>query len=572
MLRTLFLLPAFFFLFVIALFAQPVTEASLSGSGYGGMVVSVHPLASEAGIQVLKDGGNAIDAAVAVGLALQSVHPSAGNIGGGGFAVIRLADGQLFTLDFRETAPGASHALLFMPDSMVERQASVFGALSVGIPGTVRGLEALRHRFGTFPWDRLIEHAIHLAQSHPLTPSGARQLNTSRESLSRYPETASIYVKDPATGWTAGDTLYQPDLVETLKRLQRSGPEEFYIGETARLILRTMNAHGGIMTATDLAGYQPVWREPLVIPYRGAEVVTMSLPSSGGIILAQTLHQLSVTHPDSFRWENPVFVHQLLTAWQLAYADRSAWLGDPGFVRVPVDTLLSHAYWKRRWDSAERSHHISSDLVAPGVIQGYETGETTHFGVMDSLGNAVSVTYTLNGGFGSCLVVEGAGFLLNNEMDDFATRPGIGNLYGLIGSRANAIAPGKRMLSSMTPVILLRNGAPWLVAGGPGGSRIPTGVCQVLINTIHLGLTPYEAVNRPRIHYQWKPDEVILEPGALPDSVILYLKERGWQVADPQPFVYGRTKLIRQDAGVFSGSADHRGGGTASPVMSNKGN
>lgn len=524
MIRTLLLFLILICLFAPVISAQTVAQDKLSASGRGGMVVSVHPLASQAGIQILREGGNAFDAAVAVGLALQSVHPSAGNIGGGGFAVIHLADGRQFTLDFRETAPGKATRDMFMADSMVQNQASVFGALSVGVPGTIRGLEALRSRFGTQSWSRLAEPAVRLAKAHRLTPSGARQLNASRESLSRYPETAVIYVKDSSDGWQPGDTLFQPDLARTLERLRDRGPEDFYLGETARFILQTMKKHGGWIGEADLAGYQPVWREPLKLPWRDLQLITMSLPSSGGMILAQTLHFLNATSPDSIGWNHPAFVHGLLTTWQLAYADRSAWLGDPGFVTIPWDTLLSESYWRKRWSSIPSDRHPSSEEVGPGMISGYEPGETTHFGIVDSLGNAISVTYTLNGGFGSCLVVDGAGFLLNNQMDDFATRPGVGNLYGLIGSRANSIAPGKRMLSSMTPTIVLRNGKPWLIAGGPGGSRIPTGVSQVLINSILLDLSPHEAVNHPRIHYQWIPDEVILEPGALPDSVIARLK------------------------------------------------
>ncbi|MBN8705126.1 MAG: gamma-glutamyltransferase [Bacteroidetes bacterium] len=550
-------------LVLLFLLSSPVPAQRIEPvSGKNGIVVSAHPLASEAGLAVLKSGGNAFDAAVAVGFALQSVHPTAGNIGGGGFAVVRLKDGSSFSLDFRETAPSGSSRDMYVTNGKADGRLSTVGALSAGVPGTVDGLSQLQKKWGKLSWQSCIEASVKLARFHLLSQQSAKTLNQFRSDLSLFPETSSIYVKKDGSDWMTGDTLFQPDLEKTLERIAKSGPKEFYTGETARLILNSVKKHQGLISDSDLQNYQSKWRNPLKGNYRGTELISMGLPSSGGIILLQTLNMLETTTIDTANFRTTTFVHNFSRALQLAYSDRAKYMGDPDFVKVPFDTLISKSYAKRRFNQTRSDRKLPSQEVQSGVISGFEHEETTHFSIVDNEGNAVSITYTLNGAFGSFLVVDGAGFLLNNEMDDFSIQPGVPNSYGLIGGKANEIQPGKRMLSSMTPMIAVRDNKPWLIIGSPGGSTIPTTVLQTFLNVFHFKMTIQEAVNAGRIHYQWLPDILFYEKHTLSSELVGNLEKLGYQCVQRSGY-QGRCDAIEIKNGWYFGGADPRGDDSA---------
>lgn len=543
-----------FFFSSCLLFAQGVEPVT----GKNGLVVSAHPLASEAGLSVLKAGGNAFDAAVAVGFALQSVYPTAGNIGGGGFAVIRLKDGSSFTLDFRETAPSASSRDMFLKNGKADSQLSTVGALSAGVPGTVDGLSQLHRKWGKLSWKACVNPSVNLARFHILTQKAASVLNLFRSDLSRFSETSAIYLKKDGSDWEAGDTLFQPDLAKTLERIAVAGPEEFYSGETGQLLVKTVQKHRGLISQADLKSYQSRWREPLKGSYHGTELITMGLPSSGGIILLQTLNMLENQQIDSNDFRSTRFVHNFSRALQLAYSDRARYMGDPDFVRVPLDTLVSKNYAQRRFQQTDPLRKIPSSEIQAGTIAGFEHEETTHYSIIDKDGNAVSITYTLNGAFGSFLVVDGAGFLLNNEMDDFSIQPGVPNSYGLIGGRANEIQPGKRMLSSMTPLIAVRDNRTWLIIGSPGGSTIPTTVLQTFLNVFHFKMSIQEAVNEGRIHYQWLPDVLFYEKHTMSSELVKNLEQMGYKCIQRSGY-QGRCDAIEVKNGLYLGGADPRG-------------
>jgi len=553
----------FFSLFLLLILNGPVlSQKAKPVSGKNGMVVSAHRFASETGIKILKSGGNAVDAAVAVAFALQSVYPTAGNIGGGGFAVIRLKDGSSFTLDFRETAPAGAFPDMYIRNGKADGNLSKTGILSAGVPGTVAGMAALHDRWGRLPWKTVVEPSVRLAEVHVLTATSASVLNDFSGELSQFQETEEQYCKPDGTPWAAGDTLRQPDLARTLQRIALNGPGEFYTGETAALIARSSATYNGLLSAQDLVSYKPVWREPLTGTYQGLRLITMGLPSSGGIILLQTLNMLAVQQGKNLDLSGPESIHDVCRSLQLAYADRAAFMGDPAYSRVPADTLISPAYAARRLKETSREVKIPSVNISHGVIQGYESDETTHFSITDGDGNAISITYTLNGAFGSFLVVKGAGFLLNNEMDDFSIQPGVPNLYGLIGGKANDIRPGKRMLSSMTPLIAEKDGNLWLVAGSPGGSTIPTTVLQTFLHLVHSGKPIHEAVSAGRFHYQWLPDIFFFERNFLPGETLAKLKSMGYVVEERKGY-QGRCDAILIDHDGFHGGADPRGEDTA---------
>lgn len=550
-------------LVLLFLLSSPVPAQRIEPvSGKNGIVVSAHPLASEAGLAVLKSGGNAFDAAVAVGFALQSVHPTAGNIGGGGFAVVRLKDGSSFSLDFRETAPSGSSRDMYVTNGKADGRLSTVGALSAGVPGTVDGLSQLHKKWGKLSWQSCIEASVKLARFHLLSQQSAKTLNQFRSDLSLFPETSSIYVKKDGSDWMTGDTLFQPDLEKTLGRIAKSGPKEFYTGETARLLLNSVKKHQGLISDSDLQNYQSKWRNPLKGNYRGTELISMGLPSSGGIILLQTLNMLETTTIDTASFRTTTFAHNFSRALQLAYSDRAKYMGDPDFVKVPFDTLISKSYAKRRFNQTRSDRKLPSQEVQSVVISGFEHEETTHFSIVDKEGNAVSITYTLNGAFGSFLVVDGAGFLLNNEMDDFSIQPGVPNSYGLIGGKANEIQPGKRMLSSMTPMIAVRDNKPWLIIGSPGGSTIPTTVLQTFLNVFHFKMTIQEAVNAGRIHYQWLPDILFYEKHTLSSELVSNLEKLGYQCVQRSGY-QGRCDAIEIKNGWYFGGADPRGDDSA---------
>ncbi len=525
------------------------------------MVVSAHPEASKVGVAILQKGGNAYDAAIAVQFALAVVLPVAGNIGGGGFLVYRGHDGTAGTLDFRETAPAAATRDMYLdPAGNVVPGLSTAGALAVGTPGTVAGMVALHEKLGRLPWADLVAPAVRLARGYALTEREAAGLNRTRdEFLKHNPGNPSAYVR-PGGTWRPGDTLRLPELASTLIRVRDEKRAGFYQGETARYLLAEMRRRGGLITQQDLDRYQPKWRAPLRGQYRGYDVITMPPPSSGGVALLQMLQMLAPVDVRALGYHSPAATHLITEAERRAYADRATYLGDPDFGRVPVAQLLAPAYNQQRANTIRPDGRAtpSAQVTAGPGLPGYESNETTHYNVVDAVGNAVSCTTTLNGAYGSKVVVPGAGFLLNNEMDDFSVKAGVPNAYGLVGGAANAVGPGKRMLSSMTPAILTRGGRLALVVGSPGGSTIITSVLQTIVGIVDYGLDPQQAVAAPRLHHQWLPDYIDVEAGALAPAAQDTLRARGYALHPRAP--WGRIEAIEVlPNGQLSGGADPRG-------------
>jgi len=503
-----------------------------------GAVVSAHTLASEAGLKMLKLGGNAIDAAIATQLALAVVYPGAGNIGGGGFLIANFINGKNISIDYREMAPAAASRDMYLDkDGNPQLNLSQHGHLAAGVPGTVAGIFASM-KYAKLPFKILIRPAIELAEKgFTISESQARDFNATRKDFINLNTSTPVFVKDDI--WKQGDTLIQKDLANTLKRIREFGAKGFYEGETARLIIEEMKKGKGIITKADLKNYKAKIRTPILFSYKNYTILTMPLPSSGGIILQQMMKMIEKRNVASMRFQTAQSVQLMTEIERRAYADRANFLGDPDFVKVPVKTLVSKKYLTERMNDFQPGKAGSSSQTTAGIIK--ESEETTHLSVIDKEGNAVSVTTTLNGGYGSRTVVSGAGFLLNNEMDDFSVKPGVPNMYGAVGNEKNAIAPGKRMLSSMTPTIVLKNNKPYLVVGTPGGTTIPTSVFQTLINILEFGMTTEDAVNKPKFHHQWLPDELYVEKGFSEDvkkeliSMGYKLKERG---------AIGRTEVI----------------------------
>ena len=519
-----------------------------------GAVVSAHPLASEVGLGILKHGGNAIDAAIATQLALAVVYPGAGNIGGGGFMVARLANGRSITLDYREKASRNATRNMYLDSSgNAQTLLSQNGHLSVGVPGTVAGLFA-SHKYAKLSFASLIQPAIDLAEKgFVITQAEASGLNNSQEDFLKYNTVIPVFVNTQK--WKAGDTLFQKDLANTLKRIRDNGQKGFYEGETARLVVEEMKRGNGIIDYKDLQNYSAKKRDPVVFDYKGYQIITMPLPSSGGILLPQMMNMIEDRDVKQYGFLDWQSVQLMTEIERRAYADRAKYLGDVDFYKVPVKKLISKNYARERMKDYQNSKAGSSQNIQAGMIA--ESDETTHLSVYDKEGNAVAVTTTLNGGYGSGTVVGGAGFLLNNEMDDFSVKPGVPNMYGAVGADANAIAPGKRMLSSMTPTIVLKNNKPYIVVGTPGGTTIPTSVFQTLINLLEFNLPPVDAVNKPKFHHQWLPDEIRLERG-FPNDVRKKLEQLGYKIKESEQI--GRTELILITAdGKIEAVADKRG-------------
>jgi gamma-glutamyltranspeptidase/glutathione hydrolase len=521
-------------------------------------VVSAHPLASQAGALMLQKGGNAFDAAIATQWALAVVLPAAGNIGGGGFLVAAMANGNKYALDYREKAPGnATENMYIDKDGKANTEKSQNGHLASGIPGTVAGLFET-HRYATLPMATLIVPAIQLAQEgFAITSDEANGLNRNKKAFITYNTKLPVFVKE--TLWKQGDTLVQKDLAKTLRNIQSLGAKGFYEGETAALLVAEMTRGGGIITLEDLKNYKAVWRKPVVFDYKGHEIISMPPPSSGGILLHQMLAMLSRFPLDKMGFHSPESVQLITEVERLAYADRAEFLGDPDFYKVPAETIISEKYITQRLSNYKKDTAGVSKNVDHGILP--ESEETTHLSVMDSYGNAVSVTTTLNGGYGSKTVVDGAGFLLNNEMDDFSVQPGVANMYGAIGGKANAIAPHKRMLSSMTPTIVMKSNKPFLIVGSPGGTTIITSVLQSIINIIDFKLSAYEAVNEPKFHHQWLPDELYLEKN-FPVVTMEKLKKMGYIIKERGSI--GRTDMILvNEDGTLDAVGDNRGDDSA---------
>jgi gamma-glutamyltranspeptidase / glutathione hydrolase len=521
-----------------------------------GMVVSREIHATHAGVEVLKAGGNAVDAAVAVGFALAVTHPSAGNIGGGGFMLLRMADGRSTFIDFRERAPQAASRNMYM-DPAAARD-SQLGYRAAGVPGTVRGLEYASRKYGRKKWAELVRPAVDLAaKGFPLSYQQAQSLRNTKE-LAQFPESKRIFLKD-GKFHEAGDTLRQPELARTLERIARLGAADFYEGETARLLARDMKEHGGLITAGDLKNYAVVERKPLTGKYRGYELITAPPPSSGGAGILQMLGVLEGAGYEKAGAGSATAVHYLAEAMRRYFADRAQHMGDADFVKVPLASLLDPGYIAGLRGSIDPVRATPSERVKAGVFA-HESPETTHYTIADAEGNIASVTYTLNGGFGSKVTATGLGFLLNNEMDDFSARPGFPNMFGLMQGEANAIQPGKRPLSSMTPTIVLRDGKPFLAVGSPGGPTIINTVLEVIVNVIDFRMNVQDAVNWPRIHHQWMPDELQLEPGYSPDTAAL-LESRGYKIKRVKS--QGEAAAILFGDGWFQGAADPRSEGAA---------
>ncbi len=535
--RYLLTLAPLLFTLIVAAQQLPYTiDKKFEGSN--GAVVSAHPLASQAGLDILKQGGNAVDAAIATQLALAVVYPGAGNLGGGGFMVAVLKDGKTIALDYREAAPGKAFKDMYLDSAGNPiTKLSLEGPLASGVPGTVAGLFASL-KYAKLPFKKLVAPAIQLAEKgFAITESQARSFNASRNDFLANNKSKVAFVKEGK--WKEGDLLIQPELAATLKRISSKGMNGFYKGTTAKLIVAEMKRSNGIISLDDLKNYKAKERTATRFNYKEYEVIGMPMPSSGGLLLEQMLKMIEKRNIGGMGFQTAASVQLMVEAERRAYADRGTYMGDADFVKVPVEVLRSQAYLDDRMKDYEPGKAGSSKITKEGYVK--ESEETTHLSVVDKEGNAVAVTTTLNGGYGSYTVVSGAGFLLNNEMDDFSVKPGAPNMYGAVGKAANAIAPGKRMLSSMTPTIVLKNKQPYIVVGTPGGTTIPTSVFQSIVNLLEFNMSPDDAVNKPKFHHQWLPDEVFIEKGfnaATADQ----LKAMGYTLASRGGI--GRVELI----------------------------
>lgn len=525
-----------------------------------GMVVTADSLASAIGVEILKKGGNAVDAAVAVAFSLTVTYPNAGNIGGGGFMLIRTPDNRVFALDYREKAPLKASRDMYLDRNgkVLPQKPNLIGYKACGVPGTVYGLWEAHKRFGKLKWKDLLKPAVIIAQKgFRINHFQARKISRLQEKLSKFSATKKIFLKDGAP-LKFGQLLVQKDLANTLKRIARNGYREFYFGSTAQKIAKDMQKHGGLITLDDLKKYRPVWRNPIKINYRGYTIYSMPLPSSGGILLAEILNTLQPFDLTTLGHNSAQYIHLLTEIERHAYRDRAYYLGDPDFVSVPVTHLISMDY-----ADSIRCHLslLKAGKSNPNVVQLQEGMQTTHFTIADEKGWTVSNTYTLNSDYGSGVVIEGTGILMNNEMDDFSIKPGQPNQFGLVGNEANAIAPEKRMLSSMTPTIVLRNDSLFMALGSPGGSTIITSVLQVLLNTIDFGMNIRRAVEAPRFHHQWLPDKIVLEQFGFSNDTIDNLENLGYRLKFVSRLGFVQAIMIQDKT--ICGWADPRSPGKA---------
>lgn len=542
-------------------FSQAILEGERfhPASANHGMVATSHTLATEVALKVLEDGGNAVDAAVTAGFALAVTQPRSGNIGGGGFMLVSKGDGsEPEAIDYREKAPSGATETMYQDESgEVVQNRSRFTHLAAGVPGTVAGFAMALERHGTLPLKQALAPAIKLAREGFIVPQRFSEgLEQAKERLQRWPATLETFYKEDGSTWQAGERFRQPELADTLQRIADKGVKGFYEGETAQLIVDEMEKHGGLITQQDLEEYQPVVRNPVHGNYRGYDIYSMSPPSSGGTHIVQILNILEGYPIQEYGHNSAETIHYMAEAMKLAYADRSEYLGDTDYVDVPLKGLTSKSYAEELRQGIKPDEARPAGEIRYGQPPGYESPETTHFSVVDKWGNAVSNTYTINFSYGSGITVQGAGFLLNNEMDDFSAKPGVPNAYGLIGGEANKVEPGKRMLSSMSPTIVRKDDRNFLVTGSPGGSRIITTTLQVIMNVIDHGMNIQTAVSAPRIHHQWLPDEIRIEQGINPDTVRL-LESRGHKVVSKSAMGAIQSIMIGED-GTLYGGADPR--------------
>lgn len=533
--------------------AEPVT-------GKTAMVVTSHQLATEIALEILKEGGNAIDAAIAAGFVLAVTQPRSGNIGGGGFMLYSPSNSDAVTaIDYRETAPSKAHEKMFLDDmGNGDQTLSRFSHLSAGVPGTVAGFALALEKFGTMSLAEVLQPAINLAKNGFVVPNRfVEGIAARKQVFDKWPSSKAKFFKQDGSSYQAGEIFKQPDLAKTLQLIADKGAEGFYTGETARLIESEMQKHGGLISYEDLANYQAVIRQPVHGTYRGFDVYSMSPPSSGGVHIVQILNLLEQYPITEYGHNSAQTIHLMAEAMRRAYADRASYLGDSDFIKVPLKGLISKSYSQAIVKNIKLNRATPSVEIKAGNPQHYESPETTHFSIVDQFGNAVSNTYTLNFSYGSGIVVTGAGFLLNNEMDDFSAKPGATNAYGLMGGEANKIEPNKRMLSSMSPTIVKQAGKNFLITGSPVGSRIISTTLQVIMNVIDHKMNIQTAVNSPRIHHQWWPDEIRIEQGISPDTIKL-LTNRGHKMVQKSAMGGSQSILVDQENRRLYGAADPR--------------
>ena len=530
-----------------------------------GAVVSAREEASKIGVAIMAKGGNAFDAMIATDLALTVCYPNAGNIAGGGFLVYRLDNAETGSLDYREKAPSAASAEMYLDeDGNVIPEKSTLGGMAVGVPGTVAGLEAIHEKFGTLPWEDLVKPAIDLAnKGYRVTAKQQLSFEDKKEEFVKINGKNTFYAKD----FKANDWVKNKALATTLERIARKGSAGFYQGVNAEAMIERINETGGVMTLEDLISYRPVWRDPIHFKYDDLDIYSMGPPSSGGICLAQIMKMIEPFNIEQYAQNSSAAIQIVVEAERRSYADRSLYLGDPDFINIPQDSLLDKVYLSDRMSSFNFDQASKSSDINPGTIIWNESEQTTHYSILDPMGNAVAVTTTLNGSYGSKVFVESGGYFLNNEMDDFSSKPGFPNMFGLIGGKANAIAPEKRMLSAMTPTIVEKNGKLSMIVGTPGGSTIITSVLQTILNVYEFGMSIQEAVRAPRFHHQWLPDIVVLEPKQFDSLLIQKLQTKGYDIKEEYSRIIGRVDAIHlSDENVISMGADPRGDDTAEPL------
>jgi gamma-glutamyltranspeptidase/glutathione hydrolase len=540
----------------------PIPEPQIGLITEHAMVVSAREEASQIGSDIMQKGGNAFDAMVATEMALALTYPYAGNLGGGGFIVYRTQYGEIGAFDYREKAPIRAKKDMYLDENgEFIKEKSKVGGLAVGVPGTIAGIFAVHQKLGTLPIEEILQPVIDLAnRGYVVTKKQAERFAKYKPIFEKVNNESSLYTKD----YKEGDTIKNIALANTLSRISAEGRSEFYNGETGRKLVEFIKSKDGIISMNDLNAYEAVWREPVVFDYKDLRVISMSPPSSGGICLAQILKSIERFPLKEYGHNSTKAIQVITEAERRAYADRGHFLGDPDFVDIPADTLISEAYLKGRMDDFSFDKATPSASISYGAIPGYESTETTHYSIVDQFGNAIAVTTTLNGAFGSKLYVKELGFFLNNEMDDFSAKPGEPNMFGLIGGEANAIAPQKRMLSSMTPTLVEKDDKFWMTVGTPGGSTIITSVLQTILNVYEFDMNIQEAVNAPRFHHQWLPDIVMFEPNSFPKETLEELKGKGYTPDEENAPVIGKVDgIVVLPNGKLEGGADKRGDDTA---------